>query len=140
MKRFVVSVVVLMVISGLAYSYNKPDTAPVSQANITIPVPNAAAAGHDHQAMMAAARAQDDYAPAPAQHQPSPGSGCSRPDPKDPDKGVEQDTVGCNCVRKLPCNNGRPQEDPGDPADGGKTRCHNWCYPDRCACPNPCKN
>ncbi len=76
----------------------------------------------------------------PPPHNPSEGQGCSRPSKNDPSKGVKDGTVGCNCVRKTPCNGDRPKEDPGSKDDNYKTRCKNYCYPDRCSCPNPCKS
>lgn len=143
MKKFTSSL--LIVFLGLTLPYHGGSHSHAAEDTAMMCHIPSSAGGHDHHAMMSktmAVMAQDpdQQQPSPPPHQPSKGVGCSRPHPNDPEKGVEPNTIACHCVKKLPCNNNEPQEDPGTAEDDYKTRCKNWCFKFRCSCPNPCKS
>lgn len=163
MKRFTALGVALLFTSLSAYpnllqkTESPPDMCPMhaspNDRSVERASPNAKVevvmAHSHHPANQDPAQPQDPNAPDDSQeqqpappHQPSEGAGCSRPHPSDPNggKGTEANTIACHCVRKTPCNNGEPGEDPGSPDDKYKTRCKNWCFKSRCSCPNPCKS
>ena len=119
---------------------SNPDTCPMHSSSQAKAGEFYTAAAHNHSQDPDDQDQDPPPQPSPPPHKPSEGDGCSRPRDDNPDKGVESNTVGCLCVRKTPCNNGQPKEDPGSPDDNYKTRCKNWCYKDRCHCPNPCKS
>lgn len=134
MKKFAISVAVLLVVSGFAYSYSIENFS-ISHNMATM------AHGQDPE--------QQDQNPPPSQggqpgdtptHRFSPGDGCSSVNPNAPDKerdGVNPNTVGCGCVRK--CVNGQTVEDLSKD-EKGVYICKNACHPDRCSCSDPCKN
>lgn len=164
MKRFIISTAVLLVISGFAYSYSSGNFSFVGKSEeVMCDMPGMSGMSvHDHQAMMAQTAAvagqnpvqdQDQgQNPRPGQggqpgdtdtHRFSPGDGCSAVNPNAPNKerdGVNPNTVGCKCVRKLPCDaNNKPTEDLSRD-DKGVYICKNACHKDRCSCPDPCKS
>jgi hypothetical protein len=151
MKRFTALGVALLFTSLSAYpnfasqkTESPPDMCPMHaspNAKVEVVMAHSNHAAHQDPAQPQDPDDSQEQQPAPP-HQPSEGVGCSRPHPSDPNgnKGTEANTIACHCVRKTPCNNGEPGEDPGSPDDKYKTRCKNWCFKSRCSCPNPCKS
>jgi len=143
-----VSVVLLFLVSAIAYSYSGLNINPISKTEEIIPSLSVAVEkteNHDHQAMVSQTMTiiQDqDQQPSPPNtgHRISPGDGCSSVNPNSPNKdrnGVKKNTVGCKCVRK--CVAGQTVEDLSRDKNGVYV-CENACHKDRCSCPDPCKS